>query len=82
MEVTEYQLLIFSRLSISSRTPIRFSSEGGVFMRIVISVALGMLIAAPLFGRWRASVWMKKRLLAEQKMDAAPFERMRSRLKT
>jgi hypothetical protein len=51
-------------------------------MRIVISVALGMLIAAPLFGRWRASVWIKKRLSAEQKVDAAPFERMRSRLKT
>jgi hypothetical protein len=75
-EVTEYQLLIFSRL------PIRLPSEGGVFMRIVMSVALGMLVAAPLFGRWRANVWLKKRLPEEQKMDAAPLERMRSRLKT
>jgi hypothetical protein len=51
-------------------------------MRIVISVALGMLVAAPLFGRWRANVWLKKKLSAELKVDAAPFERMRSRLKT
>lgn len=51
-------------------------------MRIVLSVAFGMLVAAPLFGRWRAKVWLKKRMPAEQKVDAAPFERMRSRLKT
>ena len=35
-------------------------------MRIVLSVALGMLVAVPLFGRWRANVWLKKRMSAEQ----------------
>lgn len=35
-------------------------------MRIVLSAALGMLVAAPLFGRWRANVWLKKRMRSER----------------
>jgi hypothetical protein len=34
-------------------------------MRVVLLVALGMLVAAPLFGRWRANVWLKRRISTE-----------------
>jgi hypothetical protein len=35
-------------------------------MRIVLSVAFGMLVAGPVFGRWRANVWLRKRMPAER----------------
>jgi len=29
-------------------------------MRIALAVAFGMVAVAPFFGRWRATVWLKK----------------------
>ena len=29
-------------------------------MRLALGIAFGMLVVAPLFGRWRARVWLRK----------------------
>lgn len=33
-------------------------------MRIALAVAFAMVAVAPFFGRWRASVWLKKNVPA------------------
>jgi hypothetical protein len=34
-------------------------------MRIIMLIALGMLVAAPLIGRWRANAWLRKKMQTE-----------------
>jgi hypothetical protein len=35
-------------------------------MRLALSVAFAMLVVAPLFGRWRANVWLKRSKLEKK----------------
>lgn len=35
-------------------------------MRIALAVAFGLVAVAPFFGRWRASVWLKKNAAASR----------------
>jgi hypothetical protein len=37
-------------------------------MLIILGVALGMVVVAPFLGRWRAKIWLKKNILAEQEI--------------
>jgi hypothetical protein len=41
-------------------------------MPIALGVALGMVVIAPLFGRWRARIWLKKNALAERENTRLP----------
>jgi hypothetical protein len=41
-------------------------------MRIILGVAFGMVVAAPLLGRWRAKIWLKKNVTAERKITRLP----------
>ena len=49
-------------------------SEGRkeTFMRLALGIAFGMIAVAPFFGRWRANVWLKKHVPAEQTMKSLP----------
>jgi hypothetical protein len=42
--------------------------KGTFIMPIVLGIALGMVVAAPLLGRWRAKIWLKKNALAEREI--------------
>jgi len=35
-------------------------------MHVAMAVAFAMILAAPFFGRWRANVWLKANVAAEQ----------------
>jgi hypothetical protein len=41
-------------------------------MSIALGVALGMVVIAPLFGRWRARIWLKKHALTEREITRLP----------
>jgi hypothetical protein len=37
-------------------------------MPIILSVALGMVVAAPFLGRWRAKIWLRRNALAKHEI--------------
>lgn len=41
-------------------------------MSIILGVALGMVVAAPFLGRWRAKIWLKKNVPAEGQTTCLP----------
>ncbi|MCU1304373.1 MAG: hypothetical protein JWQ87_4657 [Candidatus Sulfotelmatobacter sp.] len=41
-------------------------------MPMALSIALGMVVIAPFFGRWRARIWLKKNALAERQITRLP----------
>jgi hypothetical protein len=41
-------------------------------MSIALGVALGMVVIAPLFGRWTARIWLKKNALTEREITRLP----------
>ena len=38
----------------------------------VLGVALAMVVLAPLLGRWRAKIWLKKNALVERQITRLP----------
>ena len=46
-------------------------------MRIVLGVALGMVVAAPFLGRWRAKIWLRENALPEPKITGLPRPELR-----
>ena len=57
----------------------RFTPEGssnpgerGDVMYIAFGVAFAMIVIAPFFGRWRASMWLKKHVPAERSVERIP----------
>ena len=45
-------------------------------MRVILGVAFGMVVVAPFLGRWRAKIWLKKNVPAEQKITLLPRPRV------
>src|SRR5271168_3590095 len=43
-----------------------------VEMHIALAISFGMIAAAPFVGRWRANVWLKKHMPAEQAVKSIP----------
>ena len=43
-------------------------------MSIAIAIAFAMVIAAPFIGRWRANVWLRANLPAEEKTPSPVVE--------
>jgi hypothetical protein len=41
-------------------------------MSIILGVALGMVVVAPLLGRWMAKIWLKKNVPAKRKVIRLP----------
>jgi hypothetical protein len=41
-------------------------------MHIILGVAFGVIVVAPFLGRWRAKVWLKKNMPAEEKIAHLP----------
>jgi hypothetical protein len=46
-------------------------------MHIVLGVVFGMLVAGPVFGRWRAKLWLKKNVSKERKITRIPQPKLR-----
>ena len=41
-------------------------------MHIALVISFGMIAAAPLVGRWRANVWLRKHMPAERPVKSIP----------
>jgi hypothetical protein len=41
-------------------------------MRLAYVIAVVLIAAAPLFGRWRANVWLKKHMRTKTPVEASP----------